>query len=1399
MPDQDIVVDPSEVKPAMPGGALLRYPPAAGAGDIEVDPSQISTIYDPAKAAAAQAALERGPEVRPEGAPLYQVAPRPENTEPPPMTAGEALFANPVKQVGAGLLSGAAAANRLTANTFHLFDTAASKIAAITGTDKGGIFKQLEDWAREQQKGQEQQAAELAGGRQDLPSQLFRTGSSAVASLPTYAAATELGGPMLGMAGLGALETADQGPKAMLEAAAQNALGGKALEVMGPASRPIRLFGAGAMTYAQLRLQGVDHETALANAMTMGGMAGMHPGGKTAGEIMRDAAAPGAPLRPEWSIARSTLNPTQQAAVDYLRDQGVPLTAGQQTGNRYLTAVEATTAHTPLGSQKAREFHAGTEGALRDLAGELAGQAHGEPVSPYEAGTIVGDTLTHSIGELAGQANQAYEKAWEHAGDPAYTKKVQIKTATEPVLDAAGQPTGQTKKVPVYADVNMPVDVRWMKAIARDQIPKYEYLPAAERAQSAAYSILKGILKGNDHISAQQAEEALKGLKAEVGYGTDPNMRNAAQGTAAQMVPRLQKAIDAAVGETGQDAVIGLQEGRKLHAQKMDFADVQKKLRQEPVQAFGQLTQGRDSGVNYLKEVAQRAPESLPILGRAYLDTLFEKAMKEGGWMRTDGVFKAWDNLGDQTKALLFPKEGQVRALDRFFLAQKITAERINTSGTALVKEAQDAGTSILKWLKGKYAGDILFSPKGIKFLTGIAQNPPRSSAEVTALQKKAEAAFGAAKGPEKPPEEPPEGQPPAGGGTPPTPPAAGGGGAAAPPLTDQQHYQVQKRAGELLPEMQGQPEGWREKLNQASDQAQQRIDQFWKGQGTTLNAGLPVHVLADYSIVGARKIVDGAEKFGAWSKDMLDTLGEQVQPHLRSIWKEAQHIAGVYGWGKSGKQEMPLGNRLTVTAGPVAEEAPAISQQPKLHLVQKSLDSLDTFHKRNPAMFSDNESYIRGMNELFQPQSGRVPIPPENLIAYANDGPALGASIDEVSKGQRDLATEGLAKSLETRKLYADGKMTPVGSGLYFGWAALSPRQSPYPQEAGFLHALDAGLEKWVRMASKGKFDESTLPKYLDWASGVLKETPGAQATSNLNSFGRQFLMNAGKPVENGPYKGMRTIDALHEIIGDQNLSSIEARRRYQQINKGLGVDNKVFSFILLVTGHHDTLVADRVRINDFWNAPGLEKQGIAYTTNKKGYMEPTRNLYDNGLNKAWDGITGLGLYEATEKALADRVKKAYADRGVDDGTLGRWHWETWLAKSGQEVSHGSLGAVSKMAAEGTTGKQAAVGESVRQGKYNDLSYGVRYERTPQGFRYEWTKSDGSTVSLTREQQTRVLDTLREMRGKKQAGDYTKEDRVIPYGTKTSKSTEAPWHDLPGINRQALDRILDRISSRKR
>lgn len=742
-----------------PGAVIERDLPPGATVEIAPDPSTV-------------AAFERAP-----GIPLYQVMPgvQPQK-ELPPLTWTEALVTNPAKQIGSGLMTGSAAANRLTANIAGLLDAASQSIADMTGTEKGGLFKQIEEWARQQQAAQEQQAAELTGGRNDLASQVYRGGAAAAASLPAYAVASSAGGPIGGMAMMGALETADQGWENMLKGTAEGALMGKFLQVVGPGGRLVRIPAVAAATYTNLVGQGVDPQTAFSHALTMGGLSGMHKGGPSALPPEKppflDRVMDILPERlPQSMRIQSQLNPVEQKAIDYFRGEKIPLTTYGLTGNKYAQAMEATTAHTPLGAQQAREFQAGTQEAMQGKAEQLAGAVYPKPVSPYEGGKAAADVLDKQIAELGNKAEGEYTAAWQHKGKPEFTKRVAVRTKVEPVFDEAGEPTGQ-RRVPVYKNVNMPVDVRWMKQIAKEELPKYEFLPAAEQSQSAAYSVYKRILKGDDYITAEQAEEALKGLKAESRKAESPELRDAAQGAAANLIPRLQKAIDAAVGETGSDAVAGLQAGRKTHAQKMEIADIARKLREEPVQAFRQLSMSHDAGVDYLKEIAKRAPDVMPKLGRAYLDHLFELATQEGGWMRALGILREWHNLGPQTKALMFPDATQRQALDRFFLASKLVGERINPSGTTLVREAKEAGINPFKWAQGYVGGKLFYTPRGIKFLTGIAQDPPRTATESARVKAQAAKIFG-------PPEEPPEETPPTGGDE---PPGGGGGGGGQTP-----------------------------------------------------------------------------------------------------------------------------------------------------------------------------------------------------------------------------------------------------------------------------------------------------------------------------------------------------------------------------------------------------------------------------------------------------------------------------------------------------------------------------------------------------------------------------------------------------------------------------------------
>lgn len=58
------------------------------------------------------------------------------------------------------------------------------------------------------------------------------------------------------------------------------------------------------------------------------------------------------------------------------------------------------------------------------------------------------------------------------------------------------------------------------------------------------------------------------------------------------------------------------------------------------------------------------------------------------------------------------------------------------------------------------------------------------------------------------------------------------------------------------------------------------------------LLAGIPVEELADYADYGASKIlnkgIEGAEMTAEWAKEMVDEIGDYIQPHLKQIWEAA-------------------------------------------------------------------------------------------------------------------------------------------------------------------------------------------------------------------------------------------------------------------------------------------------------------------------------------------------------------------------------------------------------------------------------------------------------------------------------------------------------------------------------
>jgi hypothetical protein len=651
---------------------------------------------------------------------------------------------NPAKQVAAGAVGAEAGANHLTANVFDLLDHTADAVAHVTGTTKGHAFKTISDWARGNQAAEERQAQQLSEGRTDLPSQLYRGVTQGVLSVPTAAVASETAGPVAGFAALGAIQESDRGWLPALKAAAEGALTGWALQVIGPASRPVRLTGMGASTYAQSRLNGDDNATALAKATTMGVIAGAPAGGVPANEIAAPVTeAIGDAARAMRPTVKSTLNPTQQGAVDYLRSNDVPLNAGTVTGNKFVKGAQALVANTPLGAGVAADATRATEAGLARVAGELADQAHPAPATPESAGAAVSDALLEKIAGLKIQEDESYGDAWKGAEDPQYAESVPVRTEQRPVLDAEGKPTGKTQSAPVMASVQMPVDVRGIKEQLGPVWESMQWMPAADQASNAGFAAAKKILNGPDFIPAPAAEQGLGGLKEMARVG-NTNLRNAAQGMAAGIIPDLQDAIDAAVAKTGPDALTALQDGRATHATKMEVSEVSDKLRNEPVQAFQQATYQQDTGIGFLRRIADQAPDALPKIGRAFIQKLFDQAAQEGGFSRSQGVARQWENLGPQTKQLLYPNPGLRGSLDNFFLGAKMAAENPNPSGTALVNQVSNSvagltgagggvglylhsplvalGSAALEGgylLGGRAVAKLLYSPAGVRLLTG--------------------------------------------------------------------------------------------------------------------------------------------------------------------------------------------------------------------------------------------------------------------------------------------------------------------------------------------------------------------------------------------------------------------------------------------------------------------------------------------------------------------------------------------------------------------------------------------------------------------------------------------------------------------------------------------------------
>ncbi len=404
---------------------------------------------------------------------------------------------------------------------------------------------------------------------------------------------------------------------------------------------------------------------------------------------------PGSPA-PKWLASKipvvrvkPRLNAVGQAAIDFADRQGIPVPLSVRTGGRFARGLEALTENDLGGSRVAAASRDATASALQRTGQALADQISPGSVTKEQAGTGAVQSLQRDITNLHTQANVQYQAFHDLEKVPQNVQRIQVN------VDQAGNP--------VFDDMPLPVDMAPVKAALQPILARYLYaLPTAEQRASRGLKAIENIVSGPDWKPASTAELDLGALK-EAARAEMPELRDTSQGLAASAVRDLDGQIRGVVAKAylpgGQPppppgashpGLQALLNGRDLTRQKWETADVLKSFGRkiedlEPVQVFGQLTWGRDAGVERLREVAKRAPGEMPKIGRAYVEGLLETATRSGDFGRTQEVLNQWDALGPETKKLLFRNPNQVQDLNNFFRLARMASVNPNPSGTALV------------------------------------------------------------------------------------------------------------------------------------------------------------------------------------------------------------------------------------------------------------------------------------------------------------------------------------------------------------------------------------------------------------------------------------------------------------------------------------------------------------------------------------------------------------------------------------------------------------------------------------------------------------------------------------------------------------------------------------------
>lgn len=393
------------------------------------------------------------------------------------------------------------------------------------------------------------------------------------------------------------------------------------------------------------------------------------------------------------AIVAGTKNAVQRAAVSFGRAEGIPLDAGTATGSSFIKNVQKKVGSTWGGASTAETAQANQAAALARTGEKLAGEANatpagpGAPVTPVSAGESVADALKTKIRDFDTTATTSYDglRAMETA-DPS---RFRVNLAAT-----------KTRLRPIY-----------------DRLMRESQIAPPQGGGARALMALDRLMNGPDVAPLSEVDAALSDLKA-LARGADmPELRTSGQGIAAEVVHQLDTQVRGTASRAGPGALQALEAGRAATKAKYgvsEVLDLVTKGSTEPRGIFNRLTAAKDTGLTKLRELHRVAPEQIPEVARALMEELLDKPTSEGGFRFADKAQADWRRIGDATKRILFPKAGQIEALDNFFQLAKKIGENPNPSGTAQTLNA----TNVIAGIPAYALAKMLYTPGGVKLLT---------------------------------------------------------------------------------------------------------------------------------------------------------------------------------------------------------------------------------------------------------------------------------------------------------------------------------------------------------------------------------------------------------------------------------------------------------------------------------------------------------------------------------------------------------------------------------------------------------------------------------------------------------------------------------------------------------